>query len=208
MKVGSKKLDKQTPIEPTENNIQVFPTNDDRLKFLGEIFSNKSSKKILTLLLEKELTIMEISKETGISANLIIHHIKKMIDSDVVTITKESTNSRGRPLRFYRAKPAIIILSKDAANRANTSKLLKKTLGKITRFTSIVLAGMLTWILAYSPQDPLGSAAKYPRPTLSPYMTPIEPHVQSGEFVFAIAMTASVMVAGFLITHMIKQFRK
>lgn len=208
MKAGRKKLDKQTQIEFVENNVQVFSTNDDRLKFLGEIFSNDSSRKILTILFEKELTIMEISKETGISANLIIHHIKKMINSDVVTITKESTNSRGRPLRFYRAKSAIVILSKDEANRANTSKSLQKTLGKITRFTSIGLAGMFTWIFANSSHFVLDSASKYPRPTLTPYMTPIEPQVQSVEFVFAIVITVSVVVAGLAINHMFKRIRK
>ncbi|MCV0366359.1 MAG: winged helix-turn-helix domain-containing protein [Nitrosopumilus sp.] len=205
---GRKKPDTQTQTESVASNVQVFPTNDDRLKFLGEIFSNDSSRKILTALLEKELTIMEISKETGFSANLIIHHIKKMVNSDVVTITKESTNSRGRPLRFYRAKPAIVILSKDAASRANTSKSLQKTLGKITRFASIGLAGIFTWVFANSSQIVLDSAFKYPRPTLPPYMTPIEPQMQSGEIVFAIVVTVSVVVAGLVINYLVKRIRR
>ena len=208
MGANKEKADTQRSAEYEKDDIQIFPTDDNRLKLLGEIFSNESSRKVLTLLLEKELTVMDISKDSGLSPNLIIHHLKKMINTEIVTITKESRNSRGRPLRFYRAKSAIVILSKDAANRANTSKSLKKTLGKITRFVSIGLAGVFTWILAYSPQDPLESAAKYPRPTLPSYMTPIEPQVQSGEFVFAIVITASVVIAGFLITLMIKRFRK
>ncbi|MGY5146583.1 MAG: ArsR family transcriptional regulator [Candidatus Nitrosopumilus sp. bin_7KS] len=208
MGASNEKVNTQRSAECEKDDIQIFPTDDDRLKLLGEIFSNESSRKILTLLLEKELTVMGISKDSGFSSNLIIHHLKKMVDTDVVTITKESTNSRGRPLKFYRAKPAIVILSKDAANRASSSKSLKKTLGKITRFTAIGLTGVVAWILAYSPQDPLESAAKYPRPILPHYMTPIEPQVQSGEFVFAILITASVMFAGFLITRMIKRFRK
>ena len=208
MGTSNEKANTQRSAECEKDDIQIFPTDDDRLKLLGEIFSNESSRKILMLLLEKELTMMDISKDSGLSLNLITHHLKKMVDTEIVTITKESKNSRGRPLRFYRAKPAIVILSKDVANFTNTSKSLKKTLGKITRFTAIGMAGALAWILAYSPQDPLESAAKYPRPTLPPYLTPIEPQVQSGEFVFAIFITTSVMVAGFLITRMIKRFRK
>ncbi|MGY5148039.1 MAG: ArsR/SmtB family transcription factor [Candidatus Nitrosopumilus sp. bin_7KS] len=205
MGTNNEKANTQSSVEYEKDAIQIFPTDDDRLKLLGEVFSNESSRKILMLLSEKEFTIMDISKDSGLSPNLIIHHLKKMVDTEIVTITKESTNSRGRPLRFYRAKPAIVILSKDAANHANTSKSLKKTLGKITRFASIGLAGVFTWILAYSPHDPLESAAKYPRPILPPYMTSIEPQVQSGEFVFAIVITASVVVAGLMINRMVKR---
>ena len=208
MVTDKKKTDMQRSAEYEKEDMKIFSTDDNRLKLLGEIFSRESSRKILTLLLEKELTVMDISKDSGIFPNLIIHHLKKMIDTDIVTVTKESTNSRGRPLKFYRAKPAIVILSKDAANRANANKSLKKILGKITRLASVGLAGMFTWILIRSPYDPLESAAKYPRPTLSPYMDPIESQVQSGDFVFAIAMTASVMVTVFLITCMIKRIRK
>ncbi|QLH06778.1 ArsR family transcriptional regulator [Nitrosopumilus ureiphilus] len=206
MNTDKKITDRQTHAEYTKNRVQIFPTDDDRLKLLGEIFSNESSRKILTLLLERELTIMNISKVSGLSPNLVIHHLKKMIDSDIVIITKESKNSRGRPLRSYRAKPAIVILSKDAANRAIKSKSLQHILGKITRFASVVLAGVFTWILASSSNHTLDSAFKYPRPTLPPYMTPIEP--QSGDFVFAVVMTASVIVAGLVIPYIIKQIRK
>lgn len=160
----------------------------------------------MTLLLGRDRTIMEISKESEISPTLIIHHLKKMIDTDIVTITKVSTNSRGHPMRSYRAKSVIIILSENAANRVNTSKSLQKTLGKITRFASIGLAGVFTWILVNSSHT-IDSAFKYPRPVLPPYMTPIEPQ-SSGDPVFAIIITASVMVTGFVITRMIKQIRK
>lgn len=208
MGTSKKKADTQNYAEYKKDNIRIFPTDDSRLKSLGEIFSNESSRKILTLLLEKEFTVMDISKDSGLSPNLIIHHLKKMVDTEIVTVTKESTNSRGRPLRFYRAKAAIVVLSKDAANRAGSSKSLKKTLGKITRFTYVGLAGVLAWILAYSPHDTLESAVKYPQPTLPPYLTPIEPQVQSGEFAFAIAITVSVVVAGLVINHMVQQNRK
>ena len=206
MKTDKKKADLQIPVEYTKDSIQIFPTNDDRLKFLGEIFSNESSRKILTLFLEKEVTIMKISKESEISPNLIIHHLKKMIESNIVTITKESTNSRGRPLRFYRAKSAIIILSKDAVDRANASKSLKKTLGKITRFASIGLAGMFTWIFTTSSYDALDSASKYPRPTLSPYMSPVEPRV--GDGFFPILLVVGIVVVGIVINHYLPKIRK
>jgi len=53
----------------------------------------------------------------------------------------------------------------------------------------------------------LESALKYPRPTLPPYMSPIEPQ-SSAEPIFAIIMTASVVMAGILINYTIKRIRK
>jgi vacuolar-type H+-ATPase subunit F/Vma7 len=205
MKSDKGKLDMQT-LEK-KDGVQVFSTDDSRLKLLGEVFSNESSRKILSLLLEKESTIMEISKECEISVNLTIHHLKKMVDSGIVVITKETTNSRGRPLRFYRAKPAIVILPPEAAARASKSKSLQKTLGKIIRFGSIGLVGMFTWVFTSSTHSLLETALKYPRPTLPPYMTPIEPQ-SSGDLVFATVITASVVVAGILINHIFKRIRR
>jgi predicted transcriptional regulator len=168
---------------------------------LGEIFSNESSRKIFTLLLEKELTIMEVSKESGISANLIIHHLRKMISSNIVSVTKETKNSRGRPLRFYRAKSAIVIASKDALNHSKPSKSLRKTLEEITRFSMIGIAGVFTWIITNS-HSALESAFKYPRPILPPYMTPIEPQL-GGEVFFSAIVVAGVVAAGLAINYFI-----
>jgi hypothetical protein len=205
--VENKQSDAGTLTNYDNQNIQVFPSDDNRLKNLGEIFSNESSRKILTLLLEKELTIMDISNESGISANLIIHHLKKMISSDIATITKETTNSRGRPLRYYRAKSAIVIVSKDAVNRAKTSKSLRKILENITRFSVIGIAGIFTWIITNS-HDALESASKYPRPTLPPYLTLIEPQ-SAGELFYSAIVVAGVIAAGLALNYFIpKLIRK
>lgn len=197
----NKQLNTGTLVNYDNQNVQVFPTDDDRLKILGEIFSNESSRKILTLLIKKELTIMDISKESGISANLIIHHLKKMINSDIVTITKETINSRGRPLRFYRAKSAIVIVSKSAVNRAKTSKSLRKTLENITRFSVVGIAGIFTWIITNS-NSVLESAFKYPRPILPPYLTPIEPQL-GGDFFYSSIVVAGVVSVGLAINFFI-----
>ncbi len=184
-----------------EQNFQIFPNDDDRLKILGEVFSNESSRKILTLLLDKELTVMEISKESGISANLIIYHLKKMVSSDIVSITKETKNTRGRPLRYYRAKSAIVIASKDALNHSKIKKSLRKTLEGISRFSVVGIAGVLAWTITNS-HSALELAFKYPRPTLPPFMAPVGP--QSGGDVFSPAITvAGVVTAGLLINYFI-----
>lgn len=188
------------------NNAQVFPSTDDRLKSLGEILGNSTSRAILSLLLEKEMTIMQISKESKIPANLVMYHLKKLIHSDVVTITKQSKNSRGHPLRFYRAKSAIVILAKDAVYRANKSKSFWNVLERITRFSAIGIAGAFTWIITNS-HLALESIFKYPRPTLPPYMAPIEPQT-SNEFLLPLIVTSGIVIFGFLLNHYLPKIIK
>ena len=191
------------PKDTSQNDVQVFSSTDDRLKTLGEILGNSTSRTILTLLLEKEMTIMQISKESKISANLVMYHLKKLVHSDVVTITKQSKNSRGHPLRFYRAKPAIVILTKDAAYRANKNKSFWNVFGRITRFSAIGLAGAFTWFITNS-HLALESAFKYPRPTLPPYMSPIEPQTEP---LIPVILTCGMITLGLLINHYVPKIK-
>lgn len=190
----------------SNDNIQVFSTNDDRLKIIGEIFGNKTSRAILALLLVKDMTIMQIAQESKVSANLVMYHIKKMLQSDIIMVTKHSKNSRGHPLRFYRAKPAIVILSKDTASSTIKSKSFLNALEKSVRFSAVGIAGAISWILTNS-HYALESAFKYPRPTLPPYMSPVEPQV-SNEFLFPLIVTVGIVVLGFLINHYLPQIIK
>ena len=94
------------------------------------------------------------------------------------------------------------------------NKSLLNVLKKITRFTAIGLAGVATWMMAGVDivSDPLQSAYKYPRPTMPPYMTPIEPHTSLGflqsDLVIPIIATASVVAIGLAINHMISAQRR
>lgn len=194
------------PDHSNNDNIQVFSTTDDRLKIIGEIFGNKTSRTILALLLAKDMTIMQISQESKVSANLVMYHLKKMLQSDIIMVTKHSKSSRGHPLRFYRAKPAIVIVSKDTASRVDKSKSFLNALEKIVRFSAIGIVGAISWILTNS-HHALESAFKYPRPTLPPYMSPVEPQV-SNELLFPLIATSGIVTLGFLINHYLPQIVK
>ncbi len=196
---------KNAALDDIKNNMMVFSSDDDRLKFLGEVFGNSTSRTILTLLIEKDMTVMEIAKETGLKPNLIIHHLNKMMQAEIVVITKKTTNSRGHLMKHYRAKPAIMMFSKNHAQRAQKSKSLFRIIKRITRFASIGFAGALTWMIT-SPEG--NTAFKYPKTTLPPYMTPIEVTSYSGELVFAITVTLSVVIAGLVIERIFSVLRK
>ena len=203
----SHETDEQKDIgfDDIKNNMAVFSSDDERLKFLGEIFGNSTSRTILSLLIEQDMTVMEIAKKTGIKPNLIMHHLNKMMQAEVVTITKKTINSRGRLMKHYKAKPAIMMFSKNHAKRAQKSKSLFRIIKRITRFASIGFAGTLTWMIT-SPEG--NTAFKSPKTTLPPYMTPVEVTSYWGDLVFAITITISVVIAGMVIERIFSRLRK
>ena len=145
------KDDKSTSNDSESNDvtekIEIFSTSDDKIKYLGEMFSNDSSRKILVLLIRKEMTTSEISRKTELSLSLVIHHLNKMMNTGIVNITRTSKNSKGQEMKHYRAKRAIVILPAEASEKAKKSKTLSNSLKKILKFTAIGIAGLISWQL-------------------------------------------------------------
>jgi predicted transcriptional regulator len=199
--------------EKIKDTILIFSSEDERLKFLGEILSNESSRSILTLLIEKEMTLMQIAKQTSLNPTLVIHHLKKLLQSDVVTITKTIANKKGRPMKFYRARPILMISSKGIRDNIHKNKSLLNVIKKISRFAAIGLAGMSAWMVTSTGTmlDPLQSAYKYPRPTIPPYMAPIEPHslvFLQGDLAIPAISAVGVVIVGLVINHIISRQRR
>ena len=185
----------------------VFSSDDQRLELLGQIFGNKTSRNIITLLIENEMTAMQISDNLGLKLNLVLYHLEKMLSLQIISITKRTKNTRGHQVKHYRAKQAVMIFSKNAKGRAQKSKMLSNVIKRITRFSAIGIAGVFTWIVTnISIQgdritNSIDTALKYPRPTLPPYMTPIE--TQSGEGVIPIVFGVVVVVSLLVMDRMI-----
>ena len=201
VKNDDKSDDMENHSEQDCNHI-VFSSEDQRLKILGEIFGNSTSRGIVTALIEDELTAMQISDKLGLNLNLVMYHLDKMMLLQIILVTKRTKNSRGHQVKHYRAKQAVMIFSKKAKDRAEKSKMFSDMVKRITRFSVIGIAGISTWFVTnISIQgdritNSLDSALKYPRPTLSPYMTPIEP--QSGVDTFIPIILGVTMVVSLL----------
>lgn len=200
--------------EKIKDTILIFSSEDERLKFLGEVLSNESSRSILTLLIEKEMTLMQIAKQTSLNPTLVIHHLKKLLQSDVVTITKTAVNKKGRPMKFYRARPILMISSKGTCDIFHKNKSLLNMIKKMTRFAAIGIAGISTWVMTSTGTmlDPLQSAYKYPRPTLPPYMTPIEIHSSlgflQGDLIIPIICAVGVVIVGLVANHIMSRHKR
>jgi len=135
------------------DKIEVFSSEDDKLKFLGELLSNESSRKLFLMLTTQEMSASEISEKINLGLSSVIHHLNKMQQVGIVKIVKTEKNTKNHDMKYYAAKPVILILPKDASDRASKSKMLHRSIKKIIRFATIGLAGLTSWILS-KPLEP------------------------------------------------------
>ncbi|MCE2507182.1 MAG: winged helix-turn-helix transcriptional regulator [Nitrosopumilaceae archaeon] len=144
--------------EEMDAKVQIFSNNDEKLKFLGKILNSNSSREILLLLIEKEMTANEISQQTKQSLSLVIHHLNKMMQSGIVTISKIESNSKNQLMKFYTAKSGIIILPEKASAKAKQSKSFSNSLRSIMKFAGIGLAGLFSYLMYFKTEiiDPSG----------------------------------------------------
>lgn len=135
-----------------ETNVQIFSNKDEKLKFLGKLLNSDSSRAILLLLIEKEMTANEIADETKQSLSLVFHHLNKMMQADIVTISKTISNTKNQPMKYYAAKSGIIILPEKASQKAKQSKSFSNSIKAIMKFAGIGISGVVTWFSTLSLQ--------------------------------------------------------
>ena len=190
----------------------IFASDDNRLKNLGEILANSTSRKIVNLLISEQMTASQISEKLGLEINLIMYHLDKMLELDLISIKKNTKSSRGHNVKHYQAKKAIMIFSENAKNKAQKSKALSKSVKSITRLSAIAITGISAWFLTnLSIQvdkitTSIDSSLKYPRPTLPPYMMPIEPQSSNEAILPIIIGVGAIIIASMLIYR--KRFTK
>ncbi len=119
-------------------NIEIFSTDDEKLKMFAEIISADVSRKILNLLFKNEMTANEIAQKTGMSLQLVKYHLEKMQKIELICISRVEKNSKSHDMNYYKAaKFAIVITPAEVTEKAKQSKLLIKSFNSIYRFFSI-----------------------------------------------------------------------
>ena len=127
------------------NRIDIFSTDDAKLKILAEIISNKSSIEILNLLFCNEMTANEIAMKTNMSLQLVKYHLEKMQKIELVDISKIEKNSKSRDMNYYKAsKLAIVITPSTLTEKARQSKMLQRSFRLISRFFGLGILSTLT----------------------------------------------------------------
>ena len=128
-----------------DNSVNIFSLDDEKMKILAKVISNKSSIEILNLLFHHELTANEIAQKTNMSLQLVKYYLEKMQQIDLIQISKTGKNSKARDMNYYKtSKLAIIITPSKITEKTKQSKLLVRSFNSISKFFGLGLASTIT----------------------------------------------------------------
>jgi DNA-binding transcriptional ArsR family regulator len=143
-------MSEETKDEITEK-IKIIATDDVKIKSFGELLTNDSSRSILQLLFNEELTALQIAEKTGISLQLVKYHIIKLQDLGVVKVTKTEKNSKSQDMKFYSAsKFSMVIVPPKYSEKTKESKLLVRSFKHIYKIAGLGIAAGLSGLMSLS----------------------------------------------------------
>ena len=134
------------PNEESDNDeliekIKILATDDEKIKSFGELFTNDSSREILQLLFNNEMTANQIAQETKISLQLVKYHLNKLQNLGVVKIIRIDKNTKSQDMKVYSAsKFSIVIVPPSFSERTKESKLLVRSFRHIYKIAGFALA--------------------------------------------------------------------
>ena len=129
--------------------IKIIATDDEKIKSFGELLTNDSSRAILQLLFNEELTALQIAEKTGISLQLVKYHIIKLQDLGVVKVTKVEKNSKSQDMKFYSAsKFSMVIVPPKYSEKTKESKMLVRSFKHIYKIAGLGIAAGLSGLLS------------------------------------------------------------
>ena len=139
------------PDDDFTEKIKILSTDDKKIKMFGELFTNDSSREILQLLFNEELTATQIAQRTEISLQLVKYHLNKLQDLGVVKISKIEKNSKSQDMKIYSAtKFSIVIVPPSFSEKTKESKLLVRSFRHIYKVAGLGIATGLSGFLSLS----------------------------------------------------------
>ena len=90
----------ETSGDDITEKIKILATDDEKIKSFGEILTNNSSREIMQLLYNEELSANQIAQKTDISLQLVKYHLTKLQDLGIVKILKIEKNSKSQDMKI------------------------------------------------------------------------------------------------------------
>lgn len=127
-----------------EPKIKVF-ASDDNLKALGELLSNDSSRSIIYHLMTSEMYTNELATKLDMRVSLVIHHLKKMEDLELLIITNKKIKRKGQEHRFFKIDSDIFVTVDKTKKELKEKGFLKKIFRSEIKILTVVFTGIGTW---------------------------------------------------------------
>lgn len=129
----------------TGGSVNVFSIDDEKMKVLAKIISNKSGVTIMNLLFQNELTANDVAQRTNMSLQLVKYYLDKMQQINLIHVSKIGKNSKARNMNYYKiSKLAIIITPSKITEKTRQSKSLARSFHSISKFFGVATASAVT----------------------------------------------------------------
>lgn len=90
----------------------MIDLDDPRTEKIAEIMANKSAKKILGVLAEKQMSEGDIAKQLGMPLNSVEYNLKKLIETGLIVKTSDFFwSSRGKKIPVYKVADRKIVIT-------------------------------------------------------------------------------------------------
>ena len=141
----------ELPNDELIENIKILATDDEKIKSFGEIFTSDSSRKILQLLFNEELSANQIAQKSDVSIQLVKYHLNKLQDLGVVKISKIEKNSKSQDMKIYSASQfSLVIVPPKLSEKTKESKLLVRSFRHIYKVAGLGIATGLSGLFSLS----------------------------------------------------------
>lgn len=90
----------------------VIDLDDPRSDRIADAISNKTSKKILSVLAEKEMSGSEVASKLGLPINTVTYNLKNLVESGLIEKTNRIFwSSKGKKMEIYKISNKRIVIS-------------------------------------------------------------------------------------------------
>lgn len=90
----------------------MIDLDDPRSAKIADVMSNKTSKKVLALLAEGEMSSSELAAELKMPLNTVGYNLKKLVDAGLIEKSKKFFwSTKGKRIEFYKISNRRIIIS-------------------------------------------------------------------------------------------------
>ena len=128
-------------------SIKVFSSEDEKLKLLGELLSNKSSRDIIKLLVHEEHYTNEIASKLDLRPNLVIHHLKKLEELGLLETTNKRIVKKGNEHRHFKINPSLLITPRYSKDEIEKNGFLKKIFKEGLKISVVSIAAISAWFV-------------------------------------------------------------
>jgi len=183
--------------EPPKVKILSLRATDDSLEKFGEVISNKTGRKILLALTEKEGYLNEFANKLGITVPTLYNHLKKLEEMKVLKIIEKPISKKTKDHRYFIMNTDFFISLTSLTPEEEQSKL-KRIFKEGVKFASIGFTSVVSFLIA--------SDSNFKQS--SPYSVFSDDDLVTENPLFPIVIFLGVLLVGLILERIYKQIKK